>query len=791
MKLRSQILIFLFLFGFAPLIVALTINVPLMVGSLELFYHKAHLQNLRADFRDLDQHLASRVEMVRLLAKLPEPGVILNEDGDTKQNGMEVESARTQYTTWINRLMQDQPDIIQILFLDNEGRKQFWLERDPETLELVAEAEPIDIPPPDQVQTALRFKPGGVLTSPISINPSATETDPTRHMTLRLISPIYPPPVTHYGHADTGPPLGVAVINLDIGGLARVYRNTYWVLDDGGYLPHSALARSESSAFDDFPELKEIFAKDNLALWENDRGQQIIWVPLFATERSGPLWVGRQVDPSPIAYFRNVLQVRTAIIVFVLIIAILLIARWFALRADRFGQDLITGVSRIVNSPKPIVFSWRGPQELQWLGQQLTQLSKTHAEHTAALRTHALKLEESNRYKSQFLTNVSHELRTPLNSILLLSKLLAESEPNASPPEQAKKAQIIHEAGSDLMTLIDDILDLSRIEAGKFTFTFSEIDLGKLIQGLKDLFQPQFDVKGLALDLDIKQDAPRTIVTDGHKVSQILKNFLANAVKFTERGGVRITLARNANADGVTYPVGISVSDTGVGIPPDKQDVVFEAFAQADGSTSRRYGGTGLGLSISRELAERMGGIITLQSEMGVGSTFSLLLPLSIEHESSGEERVAEQATSGEKRNLEVIPEAGFEDKRILVVDDDLRSLLSITPLLERWGLIVTAAGDGKEALETLAESDMFDLVLMEISLPDMDGLQILNLIRRQPRFQNLPIIVLTIDANRVDKEKYIEEGANDFLTKPVDPHDLMQRLMNYLSTTELGDLRN
>jgi signal transduction histidine kinase/ActR/RegA family two-component response regulator len=789
MKLRSQILIFLFLFGFAPLVVALAINVPLILGSLELFYHKAYLQNLRADFRDLDQHLASRIEMVRLLAKLPEPGVILNDD--SKQNSDEVKTARIRYTTWINRLMQDQPDIIQILFLDDEGHKQFWLERDRETLELVPTAAPMDIPPPDQVQSAMHFKPGGVLTSPISINPLGTDTELSTHMTLRLISPIYPPPVTPYGYADTGPPLGAAVINLDIDGLARVYRNTYWVLDNGGYLPNSPLAHSGSSAFDDFPGLKEIFTKDKLALWENDRGQQIIWVPLFATERSGPLWVGRQVDPSPIAYFSHVLQVRTAIIVFVLIIAILLIARWFALRADRFGQDLITGVSRIVNSPKPVEFSWRGPQELQWLGQQLTRLSKTHAEHAAALRSHAQKLEESNRYKSQFLANVSHELRTPLNSILLLSKLLAESEPNASPLEQAKKAQIIHEAGSDLMTLIDDIIDLSRIEAGKFTFTFSEIDLGQLLHDLKDLFQPQFDVKGLALDLNISQDAPRIIVTDAHKVSQILKNFLANAVKFTERGGVLITLTSNANADGATYPVAISVSDTGVGIPQDKHDLVFEAFTQADGSTSRRYGGTGLGLSISRALAKRMGGIIKLQSELGVGSTFSLLLPLSIDHESSGEKRVSGEAASHDKRNLEVIPEAKFEEKRILVVDDDLHSLLAITPLLERWGLVVTAAGDGKEALETLEESDMFALVLMASSLPNMDGLQTIKLIRRQPRFQNLPIIALTANANPVDKGKYFEGGINDFLTKPIDPHELRQRLMDHISATGFSVLRN
>lgn len=785
MKLRSQILIILFLFGFTPLLVALAINLPLVMGGLELFYHKAYLQNLRADFRDLDQHLASRIETVRLLAKLPEPGIILNTSADG--NTAELETLRGRYSNWVNQLLHDQPDVIEILFFKSDGQGQFMLKRNTKTLELVPESSPKALPDIQQMPSILRLEPGGVRTSPISISPESDGSELARHMTLRIISPSYPP-FTPNDAQDTIPsPLGAVGIIIDIGGLARVYHDTYWVQNDGNYLTRSSLNQASGSAFEDFPGLEKLFSNNKLFLWEGVSGEQAIWVPLFVTERSGPLWVGRTVDPSPISYVKKELVIRVALVVAPLILTILLFARWFAVRSERFGQDLLTGLKTVLNRSETVTFTWRGPQELQALGQQLTQLAKTHAENSTALHTHAQQLEKSNRYKSKFLANVSHELRTPLNSILLLSKLLANTDDTALPATYTNQAGIIHEAGKDLMSLIDNILDLSRIEAGKYSFTMENTDLPGLLTGLQELFQTQFDAKGLYLRLKINEQAPQTIFTDNDKLGQIIKNFLSNAIKFTDHGGVTLRLDNNTGGTRGNYPVKISTKDTGIGIPKEKQALVFEAFEQADGSTSRRYGGTGLGLSISRELARLLGGTIELESEEGQGSTFSLLLPMEFEPSRVGPEQILSDSQSNPDLPEPRLPEADFHGKKILIVDDDLHNLLALTPVLERWGLDITAAGDGPEALEILDETEQFDLVLMDIMLPGMDGFETIRRIRHHSALQTLPIICLSAKESAENRRRCLEDGANEVLSKPVEPNLLVNILSRYLTPSKAG----
>lgn len=781
MKLRSQISLYLLLLGLTPLLVAIAVNVPLVFDRIELFYHKAYLEKLRAGFSDLDQHMSRRQEMVRLFAKLPEPGIALDPDATTADDALRQK--RTVYTDWANRVLFDQLDVIQVIFFNRNGDVSFSLDRNQETGILESGDHTPDLPGTEFFSAGLKQAPGSVLASPISFNPEVGTATPNRFMTLRLISPL----VTSSPQDGTPELLGVVLFNLDVGGLAHVYRGIYWVLDNGEYLS-AAEEAPQSTAFQDFPGLEAIFAKGQLALWEQ-AGQQIFWLPLFATRESGPLWVGRSVDPSPIAEFRRALEYRVIGIVTGLLLVVFVIARIIAIRMERISRELTDGITQVLEEDKAVEFSWQRPEELRTLGKNLTRLADKHAHDTGALRSHAQELEESNRYKSEFLANVSHELRTPLNSILLLSKMLANN-PAGMSQEHIQQAGVIHDAGRDLRMLIDTILDLSRIEAGKISVKTGRVGLPALLHELHELMRPQFDEKGLQLDLLIDEDAPVSVLTDGDKLRQILVNFLSNALKFTEQGGATLQLSRNRGERADSCPLAISVIDSGIGIPAGKQALVFEAFNQVDGSTSRRYGGTGLGLTISRELADLIGGHIAVTSREGAGSTFTLLLPLSLDenHAPEGSERaVAETGKKATSAQRMAIPDAHYAGSRVLVVDDDLRNLLALTPLLERWGIEVVAAGDGHEALETLHEDSAFNLVLMDLMMPAMDGYETIEKIRADTELKALPIAALTAKVADEDRSRADASGADDFLAKPVEPVELKRILDRYLEARAGG----
>jgi signal transduction histidine kinase/ActR/RegA family two-component response regulator len=785
-KLRTQILILLFLFGFAPLTAMVVSNLPFVLERLEFFYHKAHLQNLRADFRDLDEHLASRHEMLRLLAKLPEPGLIVGEERDEKEKTQEIDQARVRYTEWINRILRDHLDIFQILFLDMQGQPRFWLELNPRTRQWEPTLQRPDMPQPEFFRSIVHQEFGRVAVSKIGLDSHAAVTDPRRFMTLRMISPIIGPDLK-----ERIRPLGAVMVNIDVGGMARAYRDTLWVSSDGVYLEDRLAGTDAPKAFEGFTGLDEIFRKGNLALWEG-KGQQVIWVPMFATEGSGPLWVGRRVDPSPLDQFRNVLISRVMTIVVVSLVILLLVARWIALRAEQFGKKLRDGVGTVLSENTPVRFEWRGPKEFKALGEQLSMLAQTHAHQAEAEREYARRLEESNRYKSEFLANVSHELRTPLNSILLLSKLINEGGDGLS-QEQRQQLQVIHEAGRDLRALIDNILDLSRIEAGQASFSLQPIEPHQLATDLIELVRPQFDAKGLSLVLEEDASLPAQFVSDREKVRQILKNFLSNALKFTHRGSVTLSLRhRPAAAD---KPICFSVHDTGVGIPADKQQLIFEAFKQADGSTSRRYGGTGLGLSISRELAHLLGGEIMLASDEGEGAEFTLCLPLTFDqqrlpaqqqvelvdrrHEVPQETVLLRQRV--DEADAQIAAEAPFAEHRVLLVDDDLRNLLALTPVLEGWGLQVVAAGDAQEALETLKEDSAFSLVLMDLMMPERDGYDTIKEIREKMQLTALTIIAMGAGDSVDEHERCLASGADDCLADRNDLAALKRILERYL----------
>jgi HAMP domain-containing protein/signal transduction histidine kinase/ActR/RegA family two-component response regulator len=467
------------------------------------------------------------------------------------------------------------------------------------------------------------------------------------------------------------------------------------------------------------------------------------------------------------------------------------------------------------------------------------------------LEERAEQLAVSMRYKSEFLANMSHELRTPLNSLLILAKLLADNADANLTPKQVEFAETIHGAGSDLLQLINDILDLSKVEAGKMDVSPTRIALVQLVDYVEATFRPLTAEKGLDLSVRVSPELPATLHTDEQRLLQVLRNLLSNAVKFTDSGAVELVIrpARDdvpqaireqlleggslADPDGEL--IAFSVSDTGIGIAASKMRVIFEAFKQADGTTSRKYGGTGLGLSISREIAQLLGGEIHAQSEPGRGSTFTLYLPLhpgelpahghqqtapapetgelpgpadalaeqpgqpgaQAEEEpyqdartggatlfrhrrrtaaESGEPIASQERRSDADREAEPQPRRNirFDGQKVLIVDDDIRNVFALTSVLEQHGLSVLYAENGREGIEVLEQHEDVTVVLMDIMMPEMDGYATTTAIRRMPQFAGLPIIALTAKAMKGDREKAIESGASDYVTKPVDPDHLL-----------------
>lgn len=779
MNLRAHILAFLLVFGLTPLLLAVTINLPLVLDRTALFYQRAYLQNLRADFRDLDQHLASRHEMIRLLAKLPDPGLILGESrlaqGDQGVEADQVDLERARYTGWINQILADQRDIIQVLFLTSDGQLRFWLERDARSQEWRPTADLPQIPSQEFLEAGLGLEPGAVMVSRIRVDPIAGTKDPRRLITLSLVSRI---------GGESSKIGGLVVLTIDVGGLAQFYRDTVWVNQDGSYLRPGHPVGGAPAAFVDFPGLEAIFRQGNLALWKGLQGRQLLWVPMFLTEEGLPLWVGRRVDPSPIEDFRDALMLRVLSIILALVVVVLILARWIAARAAQFGKELTGGIGQILGEGVPVRFQWRRPREIRELGDQLTALAQTHAEHLGAAQEHTRELERSNRYKSEFLANVSHELRTPLNSILLLSKMLA-AETSGLSEGQRGQARVIHEAGADLRTLIDNILDISRIESGRVTVHPEWVDLAPMLRELIELVAPLLGDKPVRLQLQIDPLAPDRIHTDREKLRQILKNFLSNAIKFTDQGHVILSLGGRPNG---SLPVALGVVDTGIGIPEDKQEIIFEAFQQADGSTRRRYGGTGLGLSISRELASLLGGRIQVQSEPGAGSSFELLLPLSALAEPPLDRPTARSPTSvrvavPQEPSLSegaLAAEGTDNGPWVLVIDRDVRSLIHLAGLIGSRGYGVRTAADLDEALETLQEEPQdCVLVLLATLVSDRDTCDTITTLLKQNQNPDAQWRVAVV-ADQVTGSLLATcegAGAAAFLTKPVEVQALYRLL--------------
>ena len=385
----------------------------------------------------------------------------------------------------------------------------------------------------------------------------------------------------------------------------------------------------------------------------------------------------------------------------------------------------------------------------------------------------ATQLALSSKYKSEFLANMSHELRTPLNSMLILSRLLAENESGSLAEREVEFARTIHSAGDDLLALINDILDLSKVEAGRMELDLAAVALSDVCQDAERAFRPYAEQKGLSFRVEIDPALPVSIVSDAQRLGQILKNLLSNAFKFTHEGRVTLSLGLSPAPASV---ISFTVTDTGVGIPEDKLNLIFEAFQQADGTTSRKYGGTGLGLSISRELAHLLGGDLRVESEPREGSRFSLRLPLGADLDAPTLDG------AGEASQPALVREAPLRGRKVLVIDDDVRTGFALTAMLEQHGMKVVYAENGHEGIERLSQHADTDLVLLDIMMPGMDGYETARAIRSIPPFALLPIIALTAKAMQRDREKALAAGASDYIAKPVDVDQLMAMMRGWLT---------
>ena len=460
--------------------------------------------------------------------------------------------------------------------------------------------------------------------------------------------------------------------------------------------------------------------------------------------------------------------------------------------------------------------------ELQQLNEELEEKARLLAEQKQegerkneaielarqAIEEKAAELALSSRYKSEFLANMSHELRTPLNSLLILARLLGENGEGNLTEKQVEYSRTIHAAGSDLLDLINEILDLAKIESGTITIDLETLPFADLQHFLERTFQQVAQGAGLDFRVELAPTLPPSMQTDPKRLQQILKNLLANAFKFTEQGSVTVQIAPSDRPSAFTSPapmIAFTVADTGVGINPEKQAIIFEAFQQADGTTSRRYGGTGLGLSISRELAQRLGGRIELTSQPGQGSTFTLVLPIEVRGEEKGERKEEPRISSQRSETLKTqnsklktqtdltdpalltpyhLPLNEVDDDRtliqpgdrvLLIIEDDIHFVRILTDMARQQGFKVLSSLRSQPGL-ALAQMFKPDAIMLDLRLPDMDGWTVLDRLKHDPETRHIPVHILSVDD---EQQRSLQLGAIAYLQKPISPEALTQALVD------------
>lgn len=432
--------------------------------------------------------------------------------------------------------------------------------------------------------------------------------------------------------------------------------------------------------------------------------------------------------------------------------------------------------------------------ELEIKAQLLQEQNLAIENARQSLTLKAQQLERSGQFKSNFLANMSHELRTPLNSILILARMLAENKSGTLSEKEMEHARVIYKSGSDLLVLINDILDLSKIEAGKLELNIESVPVAEIVSDMESLFSVLAAEKGIQFDIKIAKEIPEYIQTDKIRLEQVIKNLLSNAFKFTPASG-RVTLEiitaekdaifKNKNLYKCPSVIAIKVTDTGIGIPEDKQKLVFEAFQQADGSTSRKYGGTGLGLAISRELCQMMGGELSLYSVEGSGSTFTVYLPCN--HEIA--DTPADTQTSSEQENSttrEKTSDADVNDdyeipddrhsinssgQTVLIIEDDIPFLKMLMEIAHDCGFQCISALQGERGLQ-LAKQYKPGCIILDLRLPVMDGWNVLKNLKSDPSVAHIPVYIISA----IDKPALaIKMGASGYITKPADKTEIIK----------------
>ncbi len=427
-------------------------------------------------------------------------------------------------------------------------------------------------------------------------------------------------------------------------------------------------------------------------------------------------------------------------------------------RSTQFRDGLLREIQPLVNKLALALVSCRQYQRLK-----LAQQSMIQARDEA---------QAANKAKSHFLATMSHEIRTPLNAVINLSELLLETKLD---DRQRKLIQGVCEGGRSLLQLVNDVLDFSRIEAGRLELVTTSFRLHDLLDGLASLFEKDAALKKLYFGLSIGDDVPEVIAADPSRLRQILQNLLANAIKFTEKGSVSVTvkmLPKEQQRAGNVPMMIFHISDTGIGISEQDQQRLFQEFSQVDTNLDRRFGGSGLGLAIAARLVMLMGGKIGCHSVPGVGSTFWFTLPV---------------RTNGTVHEQSRTDSSGLQPVNVLLVEDSQTNQMVATAMLEKTGCRLTIANNGYESLEKVQQAD-FDIVLMDVSMPGMDGLEATRRIRALGgKYQTLPILAMTAHAFAHDREACLEAGMNDYLSKPLQREQLYSLLKKWTLSKDTG----